>query len=521
MGRLEQGMTEAYRQGFMSKCAEAGVPVTAALGMLKQAKNMTRFLARVGPNLAGATERDLKFLSRRGLKGLSPEQVLALREKGMLPSVEQELAGFDRGTERMLGWTPKSRTPRPELPPEPDTNLPFRQWAEANSAYRAARDAQFNWDRKHWFTEPAKKITRTNAPDAKYGVRLNRREITIPDLQAPGSLAEREARSATARHEAREWVRGNAQVSKGLDTNLPGRQGIFGFGANPEIGTSHIPGVIRDERIFRSQLLNRLGSPVAWDKAPLGAGVENGAYYVRGPRDAFTGNKPLPYEFEKIKEWRGISKKQRLRMDGLRRKAYAAAARGPESQEMNQSISELISNPELADLGLTPQQARRLLAASSSGFDPYNSVTKIVGSRWGDGVSEARRKALDALEEIINPVRFYKKPNEVVYRLPTYKTLTDALNREGVDWRRYVDILNGESIYLPKGSELDRLRDLSIYPTRIEASELPSLYPRPARKMTPASAPAPAPVHAGGEARRDGNVIPSIRHRILRMFGLA
>ena len=515
MGRLDEGMTEAYRQGFLTKCAEAGVPAAAALGMLKQAKNVTRLLARVGPNLAGATERDLKFLSRRGLKGLGPEQVQALREKGMLPSVEQELAGFNKGTERMLGWTPKARKPRPELPPEPDTNLPYRQWAEAEKAYRAAEDAQWKWDKEHWFTEPAKKITRTNAPDAKYGVRLNSREITIPDFQAPGSLAERETRSATARHEAREWVRGNAQVSKGLDPTLPGRQGIFGFGANPEIGTSHIPGVIRDERIFRSQLLNRLGSPVSWDKAPLGASIENGAYHVRGPRDAFTGNKPLPYEFEKIKEWREISKKQRLRMDGLRRKIYAAAARGPESQEMSQSISELISNPALAELGLTPQQARRLLAAGSSGFDPYNSVKKIVGPRWGDGVSDARREALEALEEIINPKPIFKKPNEAVSRLPTYKTLMDALDREGMDWRRYVDILNGESIHLPKGSELDRLRDLSIYPTRIEASELPSLYPRPARKMTP------DPVHAGGEARRNDNVVPSIHQILLRVLGLA
>ena len=38
----------------------------------KSAKNILRLLSRVGPDLAGATSRDLKFLNRRGLRARAP-----------------------------------------------------------------------------------------------------------------------------------------------------------------------------------------------------------------------------------------------------------------------------------------------------------------------------------------------------------------------------------------------------------------------------------------------------------------
>lgn len=274
---------KAYMHGFMDKCAE--------YGMTKEAKNILKLLSRIGTDLSGATARDLKFLSRRGLKGLTKDQVKALMGKGMLPSTERVFSGNVKGTMNMF-------------------QNPLGKAKASNSLFKAPTRLR----------ETVKYDPLENLAD------IEKRYAIIPkQTKLPGeSLDTTISRLVSARHEAREMVRGSAAanrlsnatvrnaVTRDLVTVTRGGKGVSrdlvpieaptmsrrvleGLegtrSARELVGSSHWPGVLHDERVFYSQLANRLGLGQAWATMPMGR-------YYRGLRDIAVGQKPLSFDFK-------------------------------------------------------------------------------------------------------------------------------------------------------------------------------------------------------------------------------
>lgn len=389
-------------------------------GIEKSAKSLARLLARVGTNLAGATERDLKYLSRRGFKGLKPGQVKALRSKGFLPTVEQELAGFDKGTENMFKWTPKAKTPPP---PE------FDKHGLGNFLER------YKWEEANPFALPAE-IVRTNAPNAKYSTNLSLRAVVIPDTSVAGTIGEREMRSAIARHEAREWVRGNAAMVKGRSLSLPGDSGSL---LGPKyVGTSHMPGVIHDERVFRSQLANRLGLRSKWSNLPL----EGGA--TRGARDVYVGNKPLPYEFALAKQLQALSRRQSSVAKSLSSGIQQSIRSNPAFRErLNALAGDTLAALELKYgriPGLSENDIRKYLMQRLELTLPRKTVM------YGRDIPFSARSVIDDVA------------NDLVTK--TYSPVSRIL---GVSPGMIDSVISGRTVVLPKGSELSRVAGLSPY----------------------------------------------------------
>jgi hypothetical protein len=149
--------------------------------MKKLAENIARLLSRGDRAGRGFTDRQLKFIKRRGLKGLSTKQVKALIDKGMLPDSDKVLKGFNDGTENMFQWTPKKFSNKLS---EGDVEM---------------------------LQSPYSKINRDN--NGIFGVDINPlyKEITIPDTtDMSGPLLDWIGRANVARHDAREWVRTHA-----------------------------------------------------------------------------------------------------------------------------------------------------------------------------------------------------------------------------------------------------------------------------------------------------------------------
>lgn len=352
--------------------------------MQKLAKNLTRLLARVGPDLAGATERDLKFLARRGFKGFTPKQVVALRSKGFLPTIKQEFAGFNKGTTNML---------------------------------RGA-EVVYSDNPAHGFNVVYESPTR--------------HVVHIPEIRPDETVASQEFRSAMGRHEAREFARLKALIkSHAYDPNFNKRR-------MEQIGTSHLPGVIHDERIFRSQLSNRLGLGVAWDKLP----VDLAGKTVRGARDAYIGSKPARYEHDLVRRW---AKLRRAQVDRLDRELGSLMSRSDISEGLSGDIKSIM--PEIVETarkeGLRPDLV--------SFDDVKNYVLQVARSPDALGFrnkvyslpTTARRRVFDVSDS-------YKKR---VYRLLADKLHMDA---EAVE-----DILLGYGV--PQDREIEKVMQLSRY----------------------------------------------------------
>lgn len=323
----------AYLLGFMDKLAEYGIT--------KEAKSLTRLLARVGPDLAGATERDLKVLARRGLKGFAPQQVQALRAKGLLPSIEQELSGFNKGTENMLHGA---------------------------------------------------KIRYTDYPRGPgYRVHLVKGKpvATIPGAKPSASLKEQEARAATARHEAREFVRNNAWNKK-----TPDRHWYV-----PQYGAKHMPGVLHDERLFRSQLSNRLGMDTSWSDLPIFYG-KNGYIanpIMRAPREVYIGNQPLSYDSNMRRRWIRLWESEHDRL--LSHIRPRVKALGPDLDAAIKGVDE-----RLLDKGyisrLSPKTVRRYFTGHVLGDDISGVEQRLSRTLPSDKMSRlasARESYRDAL----------------------------------------------------------------------------------------------------------------------------
>lgn len=383
-----------YEYGFLTKCAEHGVPEHVANGMLKQARNIGRLLARVGSNLAGATDKELKFIARRGLKGLSPEQVKALRARGMLPSVEQELAGFNRGTKNMLNG--------------------------AEVHYGDAASHGFRM-------EPATK----NGPA----------KVFIPEIRTDVSIPEQEVRASLGRHEAREFVRNNAAERRGgFDPRLDEiRKG--------QIGSSHMPGVMYDERVFRSQLSNRLGLNTKWDDLPLDLKFE----HARAPRESYIGSKPLKYEFDLINQWK---KMRASEMEALRREAVPF---------MN---SPEVSNGLTRDIQSTIEGIGKLQQSKPPSFDDVRGfITDEALGHKGIG-----RKAIYSLP--------YDSRHAIFDLSSKYdKKLYDYLaNKTGIDPSDVGPIMHGYSeVKAPAGSEVGKVMDMGYFIRRLPPKTPPQV----------------------------------------------
>lgn len=356
--------------------------------MVKQAKNLVRLLSRVGPNLAGATARDLKFLSRRGFSGFSPEQVAMLRSRGMLPTVQQELAGFNKGTKNMLRGVKVTRTDRP--------------WLNPAGEYSA---------RIHL------------TPDRRA---VSTATVTIPRAAPSASLAEREARAAAARHEAREFVRERARVQKGYPAlRTRARNDLLG---------AHAPGVLYDERLFRSQLANRLGLGKTWDQLPIYDGRRkpvpedldrkwyyrvakpfgydvNGAHAVmtRSPREVYIGNQPLSYTFRQIRDMlaRQYAERDTLRdrlllplfqsrlpyfrqqLSAFKAKNQLRGSAYPSLPELTQNLKEYAAYPgyeaEIPRMGNMPGRARAAFDRMKETYRDrlYDIVAQRYGGQYG------------------------------------------------------------------------------------------------------------------------------------------
>lgn len=436
----------------------AGMRGEKRAGLEKQAKNLVRLLARVGPSLAGATARDLRFLNRRGFTGFTPQRVQALRLRGMLPSTARELEGFNRGTENMLRWTPRPSTPEPVQPGFPAINYDAAAFKAQLAKYYAYPFEHMRWKDNNFFAQPAK-ITRTNAPNTRNSVDLRSREVTIPDAYAPGSFAEREMRAATSRHEAREWVRGNAAYAKGRDIALPGPSSLL-FNSK-QVGSTHAPGVIYDERVFRTQLANRLGIDTPWDKMPLSGGM------YRGSRDAYTGARPLGYEFKAIRDWRRLNANQaaiaRPMVDGFK--------------------ANLKNNPELqAAIAERAGNVAAVLGMEAGRDIPESLVRRYFIHR----LLRQRPQASDAFHEFTNiidtPTRPYfgvqrSVPTDAYFHLKDFgddlvKQYYEPISRmSGIPLDRLNGVLRGEDVVARPGSELFKLQQLSPYAVANKAQQ--------------------------------------------------
>ena len=423
----------------------------------KEAKNLGRLLARVGRDLSGATARDLKFLRRRGFRGFAPEQVSMLRSRGMLPSAERELAGFNKGTENMLKWTPRPFTPEPVEPPYPSGRESAEEFMARLNAHQAYVGDHMAWKDKNFFALPAKTITRTNAAGARYGVEPAgySRAITIPDTSAPGSLSEREIRAAIARHEAREWVRANAAYARGGDIRLPGATfpGIFN---TQQVGTSHAPGVIYDERVFRSQLANRLGLGKKWSDMPLNVAEPGAAVQTRGARDVYTGNHPLGYEFKLIRDWNRLNAGQAGMIRPIVEGVRSGLASNPEMQAALSRRAGDIS----AVLGMqygkhapSPELVRQYLRDRLLFRPAYKTVERMKDSGYIP-VSTPGNKGFTYLRDDLQGFG-----DDIVsqYYAP-------AVNLSGVPVHLMGDVLRGKDVVPAVGSELAKVRGMSVYP---------------------------------------------------------
>ena len=259
---------------LLDKCAECR--------MTKEARNILRLLSRVGPDLAGATSQDLKFLARRGLKGLTPEQCSALIERGLLPNAQRVLFGAARGTMAMLRNPLGVRAVPPRGP--------------ASAAKKTFND------------DPAAVFSSSS---------LTRRVvIPTPVPNAQEGLVAAIARQGTARHEAREFVRGSVLRARQSPTpeDLAAEQETI-----RQVGSSHHPGVLHDERVFKSQLANRLGLDMRWEDMPIFGGK------YRSLRDIATGKRPLAFDFR--------LKANAAKMRALRQQLDAAGKPYPASDE--------------------------------------------------------------------------------------------------------------------------------------------------------------------------------------------
>ena len=352
--------------------------------MQKLAKNLTRLLARVGPDLAGATERDLKFLARRGFKGFTPKQVAALRSKGFLPTIKQEFAGFNKGTTNML------------------------------------RGAEVVY-----LDHPAHGFHVASESSTKHVVH-------IPEIRPDATIAEQEFRSAISRHEAREFARLKAAIKAHTYDPLLDKRRV------EQIGTSHLPGVIHDERVFRSQLSNRLGLGTAWDKLPLSFDGRT----VRSPRDAYIGSKPARYEHDLVRRW---TKLRQAQIDRLNRELDPIMARSDISEGLADSIKSIM--PEIAETA-----GKEGLRPSMVTFDDVKNyvLREIHNPRTSDIRNTIYSLPTDARQKVFGVSESY---NNRVYRL-----LADKLH---MDVEAVKDILHGYGV--PQDQEIEKVMQLSRY----------------------------------------------------------
>lgn len=295
-----------------------------------------------------------------------------------MPSIKTELEGFNRGTKNMLRGTYVDYTDHPA----------------------------------HGFS-------------TRFG-RTGDVTVQIPEIRVDVLLAEQEFRSSMGRHEAREFVRGRSwrRNHKGPWSNDQRRRG--------QIGSSHMPGVLYDERIFRSQLSNRLGLRKKWNELPLSLDGET----FRSPRDAYIGSKPLKYEFDVIKQYERLKREQ---TEVLRRKLRSLMSR-PNSavknldEDIRAIISEMGNKP--GSEKMTVGDIRRYISDETLGVKTAPSITRVD--------SDIRRKIYDLQGK---------------YSKSLYDELAASSTADDVG-----AVLHGYGdVQFPLGSELQNIQNLSPY----------------------------------------------------------
>lgn len=366
--------------------------------MKKLAANIARLLSRGGRLGRGFTDRELKFINRRGLKGLSTKQVKSLMDRGMLPNKERVLEGVNRGTENMFQWTPKKFSDKVPL-----------------------KDADF-------LRKQPGRITRSNSTYQPYGIKLKNsifggRSVTIPDVKDPsGTFLDRVSRNIVARHEAREWVRAHAQLANGMNPSTLGRSKMH-IPRNlirsdtflPEVGSSHMPGVIHDERVFSSALLNRLGINRRWDNIPM---KNVGHTLTRAPRDRYVGNKPLRFEFDVRNQWIRKNQKDKMLIDKLVKDFYGSrseknAMQRAYRQTFANSQNERMKDPRVVARYMNPANYRntRILGINQKmiydrALEDY--VNRRLKNEYGIQFANLSVDNIRNFESVLNPSRELK-----------------------------------------------------------------------------------------------------------------